>query len=149
MPTIWYYKNVRVDGGVRTGIDIDGDRVYHRFVAGDEDETPVLKWFVDVQCTGDSLPTEPESARDWLLANLEAIRGELSRVAEQLVVGLDELSWPYMHSSKLADEDVDLRVRCSAIRRLDGLQIAERLREVANGLEKDVASLPPAELITA
>ena len=149
MATIWYFKNVRYDGGVRTGIDIDDDRVFHRFVAGNEDENPALLWFVDARCTGDSLPIEPESARDWLLANLHAIRGELCRVADQLVVGLDELSWPYLHNSKLADQDVELRVRCSAIRRLDGIQIAGRLREVANGLEKDVASLPPAELITA
>jgi hypothetical protein len=147
MATIWYYKNGRFDGGIRTGLDINDDRVFQRFVPGSEPEDPALEWFVDIKCEGPTLPTDPDIARDWFLAHVPLFQQRLEEVADRLDVGIDELSLPFVKSWPDADQGVAVQVRCSAIRRLSGLEIAHRLRTVASELEADVRSLPPAELV--
>lgn len=147
MATIWYYKNVRFDGGVRTGLDVDDVRAFHQFTPGAEPEDPGLEWFVEVMCEGDALPSDPDAAREWFIGHLPPVRAGLEQVADRLSVGIDELSMPYVASAPLPDSGVRCRIRCSAIRRLSGLGIASRLRAVAANLESEVRSLPPASLL--
>ena len=147
MSTIWYYKNARFDGGIRTGLDVNDDRAFQHFIPGNEPEDASLEWFVDVMCAGEDLPSEPEAARGWMLDHVAAIRDGLEGVAERLSAGIDELSMPFVRS--WADENIGakFRIRCSAIRRLPGLDIAARLHEVAASLESELQSLPRADLI--
>jgi hypothetical protein len=147
MATIWYYKNVRFDGGVRTGLDVNDDRIFQEFRSGSEAEDPSLLWFVEVQCEGTSLPTEPDAAREWFLRHTPTTRAKLADVADRLTVGIDELSMPFVQSWTDASEHVTFRIRCSAIRRLSGLEIARHLREVAANLESEIRALPRADLL--
>jgi hypothetical protein len=147
MATIWYYKNVRYDGGVRTGIDINGERILHRFINSSEDEDPALLWFVDVECDGAELPTDPDAARNWLLAQIPTIQQRMNEVADHFEVGIDGLSAPYVKSWSDPANGVTIRIRCSAIHRLVGVDFSRRLREVATDMESDVQSLPIDELL--
>jgi len=147
MSTIWYYKNVRYDGGIRTGLDVNDERAFQSFVPGEEAEDASLEWFVDVMCVSEILPSEHEAARRWMLEDVSAICDGLEGVAERLSVGLDELSMPFVRSWSDSSSGVNFRIRCSAIRRLPGLDIAARIREVAKGLESELRSLPRAELV--
>ena len=54
-----------MDGGYRTGLEVDGETVYGLFEEGQTDDNPRLHWFVDLRCVGRSCrkgtgPTEDE-----------------------------------------------------------------------------------------
>ena len=94
-----------------------------------------------------SVGNDPELAREWFLNHMATIRVGIEDLAGRLEVGLDELSAPYIKSWAEPAEGVTFRLRCSAIRRLSGLEIASHLREVASQLDRDVTSLPRADLM--
>src|SRR3954451_9524953 len=98
MPDLTFYRQKRVDGGVRTGIDIDGVTVCEDFEEGDEERDPALRWYVDLRCSGDSLPHDADLAREWLLEHEEMIRDGFSRYASQLAAGADRDDYPLQWS---------------------------------------------------
>jgi len=49
---IAFFINARQDGGLRTGIDVNGETIWHHFIPGPEDADPALLWWVDVTCKG-------------------------------------------------------------------------------------------------
>ena len=52
MPNLTFYRQKRVDGGVRTGVELDGETVASLFEEGDPERDPALLWFVDLRCEG-------------------------------------------------------------------------------------------------
>ena len=89
MKTIDFYRQARVDGGERTGVEVNGETVLEQFEPGDKEEDAALLWFVDVRCAGDSLPGEAESVREWLLEKGSIIQTRLREIANELPAGID------------------------------------------------------------
>ena len=132
MPDLTFYRQKRVDGGVRTGIDIDGVTVCEDFEEGDEERDPALRWYVDLRCSGDSLPSDADSAREWLLEHEEMIRDGFSRYANQLAAGADRDDYPLQWSGfQPVPQGVQMSIACSAIRHVDARELNHVLREIA------------------
>lgn len=83
MTEIAFFINARQDGGLRTGIDVNGETIWHHFIPGPEDADPALLWWVDVTCKGD-LPSGPDAARQWMLDQSDLIRNALKRAADDI-----------------------------------------------------------------
>src|SRR5688572_19819247 len=96
MTQLRFYRQVRYDGGMRSGIGIDEQPVLHEFCAGSDESDPALLWYVDIDLEGSRLPSDPAEGRAWLLAHADAIRSGLRLAAQRLAIGLDDTgSWPY------------------------------------------------------
>lgn len=141
MPKMMYYQQKRIDGGVRSAIEIDGATVLERFQKGKKASDPVLVWFVDVRCTGSKLPDDPEKARQWFMDHSAIIRNGIDMLANKLQVGIDVDSWPLIWNIPNAPPGVRMKIVCSAVRRLDLLEIAGVLREVGVGWEENIRGL--------
>ena len=144
MARISFYRQARRDGGIRTGIEIERHTVLGQFEEGTDEPDPVLTWFLNIECEGEALPTNPEAARQWFVAHAKELRGELESMAELLAVGLDVDSWPFRQKTfkRIEDEDVSIEITCSAIRRLEAQQIATQVRDVAERWEDLIRNLP-------
>jgi hypothetical protein len=141
MPELTFYRQARRDGGLRTGIELDGSTtLLADFQEGlpelqDDPLAASLVWYVDVRCHGDDLPTEPEAARHWFLENRITIEEGLGALAEQVAVGTDDAFPVRWADFPGAPEGVQIEVVCSAIRCLERREIAKVLRQVASGFE--------------
>ena len=130
MTTITFYRQARRDGGIRTGIEINGNTALSRFDDGTADSDPALLWYVDVKCSGKSLPVDPEEARGFLIRHETQIRQAISGLADEIPAGVDPDAWPVRRTAR-AKAGFTIEVACSAVRRLEAVEIAQRLREVA------------------
>jgi hypothetical protein len=142
MSDITFYRQYRRDNGARTAVTVDGETVLHRFDRGDEDWDPVLLWYVDLRCKGRSLPAGAEEARQWLLDNSGVIRAGLEKLADELRAGLDVSAWPLQWRVPGTGRGVRMNVVCSVVRRLEGIEIANILRDLAAHWEELVRGLP-------
>ncbi len=131
MKRINFYRQVRVDGGKRTGVEIDGETVLERFEPGNKVEDSALLWFVDVRCSGANLPDEAEAARGWLLDKASTIQAGMMNVAGELRAGID-VSAPISREIPRIGRGVTVQIVCSAIRRLQALDIAKALEEISS-----------------
>ncbi len=132
MSTLTFYHQVRVDGGKRTGIDIDGTQWLQSFTAGQEDNDPTLLWYVDIECKGRRVPNDPPKARDWLSNHSDFFVGLLTKIADdELEAGFD-VDWrPFQHKIASGPDGTTVRITISAIRRLVARQIAKEIRKLA------------------
>ena len=130
MKTINFYRQMRVDGGKRTGLEIDGETVLERFEKGRKAEDSALLWFVDIRCAGNQLPSEPEAAREWLLARASVIQAGLRTMAAELSAGID-FSAPIARVIPKMGNGISAKIFCSAVRRLPALEIAKSLTEIS------------------
>src|SRR5437867_195824 len=128
MDKLNFYRQKRRDGGLRTGIEFNDARVLERFEPGDSPQDSALLWFVDVRCSGGSLPSEPESVRRWFLQKGGFIRAALHELSKELVAGIDP-GWPIRRTIPTPD-GMRMAVYCSATRRLTGREIAEILSDL-------------------
>jgi hypothetical protein len=142
---ISYYRQMRVDGAIRTGITVDDELVLHLFVNEPEEADPVLLWFVDIRCEGKSLPTGAEEARHWLLQQSAVVRKGLHDLADELRAGIDVDIWPLQRKVSGAPRGVRMTIVCSASRRLVARNIAGVLREVAEIWEESIRATQPLE----
>lgn len=138
-----FYRQARADGGVRTGVDGDDTPLLHEFQRGTDELDPIILWYVDVEFEGDALPANAEEARRWLVRRASAIAKSLRAVAGELSAGIDVGSWPVKRSLPDLPQGVQAVVTCSAIRRIDCRQIAERLLELARHWRPIIRGLPP------
>src|SRR5687767_10291784 len=95
MGYVLYFRNVRRDGGIRIGIEANGERLFHQFIDGPEikdlaDENPAINWFIDLFFEGKSVPAQPERIRKWLAKLGPFVRKGLESLAEDLRAGVDE-----------------------------------------------------------
>src|SRR5438874_11167209 len=98
MGKLFFYRQTRQDGGVRTAIEVNEDTVFHRFEEGDEESAPSLLWWVDLRCEGSGLPRDAEEARRWLLTHAGPLKDGFERLAEKLHAGLDFDIYPIQWS---------------------------------------------------
>jgi hypothetical protein len=101
-----------------------------------------LEQYVDVEFDGDTLPADPEEARHWLVRRAGAVATALRAVADELSLGIDVGSWPVKRSIGELPRGVRATISCSAVRRSDCRQIAERLLELASQWRQIIRHLP-------
>ena len=137
MAEVQFYHQERVDGGMRSGVLVDGDAILHGFVAGREERDPALTWYADVTLTTDTPPGD-EAVLAWLKAHTSEIRTALADAAERLNGGIDAdvMPWEFV----TAGPQGEIRVSVSAMRRLTARAIAQKLCWLASA---DWSSLFP------
>ncbi len=128
MPDVTFFHHERVDDARRTGLTVDGSRALERYVPGDEEYDPVLKWVVDVKVPVAEEVETRVAAADWLAAHGDTIQAALAAAADRLYSGVDSDWSPW-------EVDVDTpdgAVRVSVYARLhtDGHQMGRHLRTV-------------------
>ena len=128
MADVTFYHQVRVDGGRRSGISVDGLSILHGFIPGDEEYDPALEWYVDVTLVTARPPSEA-NALAWLIAHAVEFRQVLKEDADLLSTGIDANSMPAEFARPGAEGPI--RVTVSAMRRLIGRQIGEKLQHFA------------------
>ena len=106
---------------------MDGNSVLHSFVEGASEFDPSLEWYADVAMQSSRPPT-PECASDWLREHAKLIRESLSEASERFATGIDPPMPTEFHRE---DETGPIRVTISAMRRLVGRAIGEKLRRLA------------------
>jgi hypothetical protein len=150
MRELSFYRQKRYDGGVRTGIELDGETILGIFDEGppDEQDNPMgsaLLWYVDVRCRGEDLPDDAEAARGWLIEHAETILSGLYSLSENLAVGLDDGGPIVWRDFPQSAQGVYLEVVCSSIRRIGGLEISAVLKDIADHFVDIVQQLAPPE----
>jgi hypothetical protein len=142
MSELTFYRQKRVDGGIRTGIDLDGASICEDFEPGEAERDPALRWYVDLRCSGDGLPGDADSAREWLLEHDAMIREGFSRYAEELAAGSDQDDYPLQWSGFQAlPPKVRMSIACSAIRRVDARELNHVLLDIAEHWSERVGRL--------
>lgn len=139
-----FYRQQRVDGGIRTGIMVGDRTVLGRYDEGPGDYDPSLTWSVDLRCSGAGLPTGAEAARRWLLDHEPLIRDGFLRYADDLKAGSD-VTGPYLLEwSHFAAQPpgVTMKIACGATRRVDALALATVIEDIGRSLRNLVESLP-------
>lgn len=142
MAEVTFYHQERVDGGHRSGLDVDGESALQRFVPGGEDSNPALVWYVDVVFTTDAPPPTQEEALVWIEQHEPDVAEALQAAAESLSCGIDTdyAPWRYDFPGRFGS----VRVSVSAIRRVAAVEIAGRIRSLtATGVKHLIDSLQP------
>ena len=133
MSKLTFYQQVRVDGGRRIGVDSDAEELLQCFQDGTSDTNPTLLWFVDIRCEGDRLPGDGEGARAWFANNRDYFAAGLRNVArEELCVGFDTECYPAQCRLPLGPDNTTVEIVVSAMRRIDGRSMGQRLVEFAD-----------------
>ena len=140
MDKLTFYHQKRQDGGLRTGVDFNDERVLERYEQGDLPSDSSLVWFIDIRCTGEALPSDSEGIREWFLRRSGPIQTALCQLAGDCVAGIDK-DWPLKRQIPPLD-GVAAAIYCSAMRRLSGREIASALAELGAKWSDLVHSLP-------
>lgn len=127
-----FYRQERVDGGIRTGIMLGMTTIYERFEIDGEEWDPSLTWSVELRCGGPNLPSEVEAVKAWLLANEAQIRDGFRRFINLLEAGSDPTGDYPLQFDDFQDlqSGVTMKIVCTALRRYDALFLADHLNYV-------------------
>jgi hypothetical protein len=133
-----------MDGGVRTGIELDGDTVYGLFEEGEDECNPALLWYVDLRCQGSKLPETARGARKWLIDHAKMISNGFSKCAVDIRAGIDPDIYP-LFWDKFSDipESIQLTIAISAIRRVNAIEMSKVVAEIDSRWIEIVRSLKP------
>lgn len=143
MSRLTFFQQARADGGMRTGVELDGALLLHRFDEGTADDDPGLTWFIDVSFEGQRLPHESEPAREFLLARESEIAAALTQLSGEIsTTGIDAGAWPLHRRTSVPPDGVSMTLTCSAIRRLEGREIAGKLSDLARDWAPIIYALP-------
>jgi hypothetical protein len=141
MTSLLWYRQKRVDGGIRTGVEVDDETVLGLVQDIPDEPDPVLAWYVDLRCEGAKLPTKPEEVRRWLIEQAPVIRAGLAAVAAELSAGMDADIWPLQRPLAKAPRGVKMRLVCAATRRVHGRGLAGVLTDIGRHWEEWVLAL--------
>jgi hypothetical protein len=144
MPKVTFFRQGRVDGGIRTGIEIDGETSFHRFEEGTGDPDPTLVWYVDVICQGRAIPKSPETAYQWLSDQGELLKDATERLSAKLKTGIDGDLWPLKVPLKNAPEGSRITIAVSASGLVGGREIARVIRDVGTHWKTNLKRLSPS-----
>lgn len=144
MSKVVFYRQLRMDGGYRTGLEVDEETVYGLFEEGQTDDDPRLRWFVDLRCVGSKLAKSAHLARAWLLKNSPTILDGFARCSQEVRAGID----PDLYAISWADfkdvpEDIQMTIVFTAARRADAIGMAEVLAYIGSNWERVVRMLKP------
>jgi hypothetical protein len=126
-----FFRQKRLDGGIRSGIMLGENTVLDRFEEGEGDYDPALIWSVDLRCSGEGLPDTAEGARQWLLDHENLIQDGFRHYADYLRAGSDVtgaylLQWSDFQSTP---PGVQMVIACGAMRRVDALSLGSVIEE--------------------
>ncbi|MGD0387733.1 MAG: hypothetical protein ABSC42_02155 [Tepidisphaeraceae bacterium] len=141
MQTITFYRQKRIDGGIRTGVEVGGNTVLSTFKSGRGEHDPALVWYVDVICKGRKLPKNSEEARRWLVDHHASIQRLLNALAGRIMEGIDPDVWPISQQGII--HGVKIRISCSTVRRLEARKLATVIRDIAQRWDEYVGDLAP------
>jgi hypothetical protein len=144
MTKLTLYRQVRKDGGIRTGVEVNDEPVLGRFEQGDKETDSALDWYVDVRCSVSRLGNDPEDARRRLLEHAGAIQAALVTLAEELKVGMD-FSSVLRRKVTGTPSGIQIEIVCSAVRRTTGMEMARVLSELGSQWQELVRRLPALE----
>jgi hypothetical protein len=148
MAKLVFYRQKRYDGGIRTGVELDDDRVADWFEPGPDEFDRALLWYIDLRCEGNGVPDEPELALDWLTEHGLTIRDGFSRFADHLRNGFD----PDIYTVRWTDfrdvpHDVTMLIATSAPRRVDAMEMGSHLSEIVSNWDKIIEKLEAAQQV--
>ncbi|MEX0938722.1 MAG: hypothetical protein WDZ59_12750 [Pirellulales bacterium] len=133
MTDLLFYRQKRVDGGLRSGIDLNGSPLAEGFREGDEEPNPVLLWYIDLRCSGEHLPHDADKAIEWFRENNDAFTGTLRRTAQELSrTGVDTEALPFRQQFRNLLPGVNVDLVISTLGRPEGRDVAQFLREFAD-----------------
>jgi hypothetical protein len=138
-----FYRQQRMDGGIRSGIMVGENTLLGRFEEGQGEYDPSLVWSVDLRCSGEGLPQTAEEARRWLLDHQSVIRDGFSRYADYLRAGSD-VTGPYLLEwADFPDSPpgVAMKIVCGAMRRVDARLLASVLEDLGQRWDEIIQSL--------
>jgi hypothetical protein len=140
-----FYRQERVDGGIRTGIMLGMATIFERFEIEGEEWDPSLAWSVELRCSGSSLPTGADDVKPWLLAHEGQIRDAFRRFSDQLAAGSDPTGDYPLQFADFHDlpAGVSMKIVCTALRRYDALFLAEHLNHIREHWSDLVRDLEP------
>jgi hypothetical protein len=144
MAEFTFFQQQRADGGVRTGLDISGTTVWQAFRPGadPESEDPALRWYIDIDGDGETIPSDRDELREWLLRHSPIIEAALDHLAERFAVGFDTESWPVAWQVPGSPDDGRLEIVISATRRTAAVEIGQVLRELKSSFRRLVNTIP-------
>lgn len=145
MPTFSWYRQKRVDGGIRTAIEMDDVIQFHLFEHRSDKPDPRLLWYVDLRCNGKKLPRAPQKVQQWLVAHAVPIRAGLVEMAQQFAAGVDLIDWPLQHRVQGLPRGITATIVVSALRRVELLELGQILGDVADHWEERLRGLPQVE----
>jgi hypothetical protein len=128
------FRQERHDGGVRSGITLDGEMCWHQVREGSAEEDPALRWYFDVRGEGEAVPGDPLELYHWLRGEemTSLIRANVLALADRVAIGIDQGSWPLRHEISDAPPGVRLQIVTSATHRMDSLSISDVVRRFAD-----------------
>jgi hypothetical protein len=147
MRYLFYYRQQRVDGAIRTGISLDGEVVLESVEnEADLDESdPVLLWYVDVHWEGKRLPKVAEEARAWLLSQSAFVREALYSLADEMGAGMDLDVLPLRRTIPGSPRGLRLQIILAVMNRRQAREAAKILRGVADVWELSLHALTLTE----
>jgi hypothetical protein len=147
MARLSLFQHLRIDGGRRLALEVDGYRCFEDYTPGTEEEDNALLWYIDVDAEGPALPTHPDEAvRSWFLDHSAFIQDQLERLADRLTLGFDTdaLGWPAIQTSPLPGKETgQLLIRVSCMRRVEAREMNRYLRDLATTLDHQLRTLNP------
>jgi len=146
MTEITFYRQVRRDGGIRMGLEADGESLIEDFQEGNPDlqDDPLasaLEWYVDVRCFGDGLPDDTNSIHQWLMDHSVVICEGMNRFAREVGPGTDDafpLKWSDFPN---APPGTRIEVVCSAVNRVSAQRLSDILMEFSDRFTDHLAEL--------
>jgi len=141
-PKLTFYRQKRVDGGIRTGVEWLESSLLQHFEPGDDDDSSLL-WYIDLRFSGSRLPKGPDDVRDWLMKQKPWLGKALNNGAKDLEVGVDADVLPYLRNCREAPPGIVLTLAASAQRRVPALEIGEAVGQIGRDWTELVESLEP------
>ena len=143
MSQLTYYRQARVDGGVRTGIDVNGSTVLARYEPGTDEHDPSLEWYVDIRCDGPALSSDGEAARQWFVEHAKLVKDELLCAGRQIELGFDAEIRPFERRVESSPAGTTMLIVASAQHRVLGRDMASTLLRLADEWEASLHNLEP------
>lgn len=141
MKLINIFYQVRQDGGVRFGLEVDGELILHDFHEGQAESDPVLVWYIDLRCkSDDSSFADPESAQLWLSSHANDIQEALLDVSRKFNSGVDNDGVPHKLKVK-SKSGLQFNITTLAIPRHSALDLGKNIAQLAKDWKRLVNKL--------
>jgi hypothetical protein len=142
MGKLLFYRQKRVDDGMRTGLELGDVTLAEQFEPGPGERDPILRWYVDVKCEGPAIPDDPDRAEEWFIDRGEVLRKGLTDYAKALENGVDagfhSITWNSFSQTK---ENVYVTISCSASDRSTARRLPSILTDMASRWDAIMDSL--------
>jgi hypothetical protein len=140
MERLLFFKQVSNDGGVQWGIQVDDDAVWMHYDAGSGVD-PGLLWYVVVEFTGELPNGNADVVRALFCKYAETAKEVLTEVIEALRVERGLLVWPESSREFDVEPRLKLRAKCSAIRRIYGMDLVKPLVQLRDNWNEHLDKL--------